>query len=429
MSLLSDDQVYYIGVELIALLVGGYLLALLVRRLNASRAGLAVGSAIGAAFALRLLAAAGLEQTSIAGDLRGGDELLFLSNASVIAEFHGIGSEPSTDALTSEFHTFFFSLVKRMLDPAPPFMLRILVIAVAVAGIAFLAAGVWELAGPKAATLAAWIVALEPTHVFFSGILHKEPFMFLAEGLLVFGGARIWKRGDLSALVPLVLGCLLAIVTRPYVGWFFVAAAAAVVLHASIRRRRTDRSLALLAAAVLLAGVFVPVAWDKSSSERLGELQASQDANASDEDANLSLEAVDYSTRFDVIVNLPKRIRDVVLRPYPWQQENTSQRLGVLGTLVMLTSLLLLTSAMIRNRSAVMQRAGPLIYPALFALVAYSLSAGNAGTAFRYRTHVVALMLCVLVTLREQRSEARARRSKMRPAPGFRALARTGPAS
>ena len=77
----------------------------------------------------------------------------------------------------------------------------------------------------------------------------------------------------------------------------------------------------------------------------------------------------------------------------------------MLGTLVLFAALILLAQQLIRNRSAIMQRAGPLIYPMLFMLWAYAISAGNAGTAFRYRTHVVALALCLLVVLREQRQQ------------------------
>ena len=46
-----------------------------------------------------------------------------------------------------------------------------------------------------------------------------------------------------------------------------------------------------------------------------------------------------------------------------------------------------------------MKRAGPFIYALFCLLIAYSLSAGNAGTAFRYRTHLVALAVCVAVAL------------------------------
>jgi hypothetical protein len=36
-----------------------------------------------------------------------------------------------------------------------------------------------------------------------------------------------------------------------------------------------------------------------------------------------------------------------------------------------------------------------------FLLISYALSAGNAGTGFRYRTHVVLLAVAVLAALRE----------------------------
>jgi hypothetical protein len=292
------------------------------------------------------------------------------------------------------------------------------VISFAVVGLTLLAAAVYELAGPRPAWIAAWLLALEPTGVFFSGLLHKEPFMFLAEGMVVFGGAVLWKRGDLRALIPMVLGCLIATATRPYVGWFLAAAAAFVALHASLKCGSATRSLALSAIILALMAAFVPTVWQATSAENLKELQQSQDANARDEQANLSLEHVNYSSRGKVVANLPKRIRDVIFKPYPWQVANTSQQLGVLGTLVMFVGLLLLIGALFQNGGAVMARAGPLVYPALLLLVAYSLSAGNAGTAFRYRTHVVGLMLCLLLVLRQQRSEARA---VVERTPGYKA--------
>ena len=37
--------------------------------------------------------------------------------------------------------------------------------------------------------------------------------------------------------------------------------------------------------------------------------------------------------RGKLVVNLPKRMLDVVTRPYPWQIQNTSQQLGAFGSL------------------------------------------------------------------------------------------------
>jgi hypothetical protein len=398
----SETQVYQNECVLIALAGSILLLVFLMRYLRRAHPGLLIGNAVAAAFGLRVIAALGLDQTPIARELRGGDELLFLSQAQGISNWDLV-STANVDALTKHFHYFFFSLNYRVFDLVPQMMLRVEVIAFSVAGLALMAAAVHELAGPRPARIAAWILALEPASIFFSGILHKEPFMFLAEGLFAYGGAKLWKRGDFRALVPMVLGCLIATATRPYVGWFLAAATAVVMLHAGLRRNSASTSFALVTVVVVLMGAFFPVVWNASSKQKLSSLQQSQDANAGDSDANLALERVDYSSRDKVILNLPKRVLDVVTKPYPWQLQNTSQQLGLFGTMFLFVGLILLFAQLIRNGKVVMKRAGPLVYPALFLLVAYSLSAGNAGTAFRYRTHIVAFLVAVLVVLREER--------------------------
>jgi hypothetical protein len=223
--------------------------------------------------------------------------------------------------------------------------------------------------------------------------------------MVAFGGAVVWKRGKLYALAPTVAGCLIALATRPYVGWFLAAAAALVFLHAGLTRLHGLRALAVTVGMVAVIGAFVPIFLQKSSHESLKTLQASQDANAADRKANLSLERVDYSARGKIIINLPKRIADVITRPYLWQTQNASQQLGVIGTLAVLGSLFLLLGAIRRDRRAVMKRAGPLVYPGLLMLCAYALSAGNAGTAYRYRTHIMAIALALIVVLREHRRE------------------------
>jgi len=405
----SDSHLYNLVCDSLALLVGGYLAIYVLGRLKRSRPDLAIGKPMALAFLLRFLGASSVGLFSISQDLRGPDEQTWFARATDLATHTGLFSDPSTDALTTKLHVFLISINDRLLDPAPHMMERIEFISLAIVGLALMATAVYDLAGPKAATIAAWILAIEPTNVFFSGVIHKEPLMYLSEGLLAYGGARMWKRGELSAVLPLVMGCLIAIATRPYVGWFFLAAAAAVSLHASLRRLDGDLSLAFLAVGILAFAIFVPIALSKSSDKELKSVQQSQDANASDSNANLSLEKVDYSTREKVILNLPKRIRDIVLRPYPWQVANTSQQLGVLGTMVLFVGLILLITSVFKHGGTILRRAGPLVYPALFALIAYALSTGNAGTAYRYRSHVVGLMLCLLVVLREQRAEERAR--------------------
>ena len=308
-----------------------------------------------------------------------------------------------TDALTGELYKFVFAGQMRVLD-SPDLVLRITQAGIAVAGLVLLATAVYELAGPRAAVIAAWVLAFEPSNVFFSTLLHKEPNLLLAGGLVAFGGASMWKSARLQYLWPITLGCLVAVATRPYAGWFLIAAGAAITLHVGIRARTEGaRSLTLVALVVLLGAISAPTVWEASTHESLQQnLQSSQNANASD-NSNLSLERVDFSTRGAIIVNLPKRIVDVLTRPYPWQLGNTSQQLGLLGTIFAFTCFWLLALELWRARGHVMDRAGPLVYVGFFTLIAYSLSAGNAGTAFRYRMHIVALAICLLVVLRELR--------------------------
>jgi hypothetical protein len=73
------------------------------------------------------------------------------------------------------------------------------------------------------------------------------------------------------------------------------------------------------------------------------------------------------------------------------------------------------------NRGDVLPRAGPILYPMLFLLIAYSLSAGNAGTGFRYRTHLVTLGVAAVAVLREHALRRR------RDAQGAAALPEAGP--
>ncbi len=409
MSETTDQAVYDVLAALVTLLAVGYGLFLLVRWLGRKRPDLSIGLPIALALAFRVLAAVVVTSTGFGSTLRGGDELLFLQQATGISSAP-FGGAAWTDAFTGELYKLVFATQILALDP-PQFAMRITQAGIAVAGLVLLAAAVYELAGPRAALIAAWVLALEPSSLFFSTLLHKEPNMLLAGGLVAFGGALLWKRGDLRSMWPIVLGCLIAVGTRPYAGWFLIAAGAAIMLHAGLKAQRggANRSIILVAIVVLFAAISAPTILEASTEESLDtNVQQSQDANASD-DSNLRLERVDFSTRSAIVVNLHRRVLDVLTRPYPWQLENTSQQFGVIGSLFALTVFSLLARELWRARGSIMARAGPLIYVGFFLLIAYSLSAGNAGTSFRYRMHVVAIAVCLLVVLtvlRERRQAA-----------------------
>jgi hypothetical protein len=396
----TDQQIYDILAGFATVLLVAYGLFALVRFLARGRPGLAIGIPIAAAAAIRGFAAIGVSLTSIGSELRGGDETFFLFEARNIAD-SGFGSADWIGALTGKLHEFVLAVQVWAFDSSE-LVLRFAEIGLAVAGLALLATAVHELAGPRAAVLAAWLLALEPSGIFFSSLMHKESPMFLAEGLVAFGGARMWKRGDLTSLAIVTFGCLVAVATRPYAGWFLIAAGAAITLHSGLRSTRKNEvgAIGLIAAVVLVGAVFAPTVWEASSDESLEQnVQEPQDFNASNDEANLSLEQVDFSTREAIIINFPVRAWDVTFRPYIWEVGSASQRIGAIGGLFALAMLGALAYAVIRRRGEIVSRAGPLLYLGFFLLVAYSLSTGNAGTGFRYRTHLLAVALCVIASL------------------------------
>jgi hypothetical protein len=225
----------------------------------------------------------------------------------------------------------------------------------------------------------------------------------------------IWQRLDVRGCLPCALGGLIAVETRSYAGWFLVSAAAFLLLHSALRHMDRPLRAMPIIYAVLIAGFLVtPVLLQASSKRNLQVLQQSQNANAAGTATgangdNLKLEQVDLSTRGAILQHLPRRIRDLTVRPYPWQLGDTSQRFGAIGTLFAYAVVLMLLRYAWLSRGRIFARVAPLLYPLLFLLVAYSLSVGNAGTGFRYRTHLVTLAVGAMVVLREHVMRERVR--------------------
>src|SRR4051795_11911965 len=320
------------GVVLTVLVVGGVLWYLLTS-LARSRPGLRIGAPVLAGVGIRLAAIAGMGATGLGSTLRGGDELTFIGQARFLAEQPlGRGTLPHAPY---RLHTDLFA-VQLKLGFLTEGAIRVTQIGIATAGAILIAAAVYDLAGGRAARLAAWLIAFSPAAIFFDSVLHKEPLMALAGGLVVFGGTMCWLRLDVRGILVCALGGLIAVETRPYAGWFLVSAAVLLLLHAALRNLdRPLRAMPAIYAVALIAFVATPVLVQASSKESLEPLQQSQDANAagaalgtgSHNTSNLALERVNLSTRSAILTNLPTRVRDLVVRPYPWQLANPSQGL------------------------------------------------------------------------------------------------------
>ena len=429
---MSGTALYEFECMLLAALLTAFGLAWVVRRMGRTRPGLAIGAAVGVGLSLRLGSALGVSVIGLGTTLRGGDEVGILARAREVAA-SSLDSSLWIPSKTHRLHEIVFALQIK-LGAFPETALRVTQVAIAMLGIILVVVAVYDLAGVRAARTSAWLLALEPAGILFNSILHREPLLTLASGLIVFGGSKMWVRLEMRGLTLMALGCAIAISTRPYAGWFLITGSVLLVLHASMRQMGSRvRSVPLVYAVAIVAAVAAPTILKLTSQSSLEQnLQSSQDANTSENSErgsansnNLSLERVDFSTRSDLLRNLPRRVRDVVLRPYPWQVQNTSQRLGAIGTIVVLVALFLLVRYARRTRGQILAISAPILYPGLALLVAYALSVGNAGTGFRYRTHLVLLGLAVLIVLREHalRGEAAAaERASDTPVAGAPAL-------
>jgi len=412
---LVDHSLHATEAVVLATLLVGFGLAHVLRRLRRTRPKFSVGKAVCVGLGLRLTAMAGVAATGLGSTLRGGDEVEFLRDARAVAQ-SSFDSGMWFPTNTHRLHELVFAFQIKLAD-FPDAALRVTQTGIAMLGIVLVLAAIHDLAGPRAALIGAWVLALEPAGILFNSILHREPLLVLASGLVVLGGTKIWAKLDLGGVAMLALGCTIAIATRPYAGWFLITGGILLILHASVRHSLSRvRSVPLVYAVAIVVAVAAPAVLKLTSQDSLEQnLQVSQDYNTSASAVrdgantnNLALERVDFSSRSDLVANLPRRVRDVVLRPYPWQIQNTSQQLGAIGTIVVLIALVLLFRYTRRNWGRVFAIAAPILYPALGLLVAYALSVGNAGTGFRYRTHLVLLGLAALIVLREHALTERA---------------------
>jgi len=406
---MSDATLYNILCVVLMVLVVSFGLAYALRRLRRTRPEFEIGRPIAVALVLRLVTVVGVSLSGAGLMLRGGDENTFLADARLIAA-SSFDSELWFPGQFHRLHEIVFALQMKLGD-FPEGAMRVTQVGMALLGIILILAAVYDLAGPRAARVGAWVFALEPASNLYNGILHREPMLVLASGLVILGGVKIWNKLEWRGVLMIVLGCAIAAGIRPYAAWFLMAGGMLLILHAAIRQvGSTLRSLPFIYGGVVAIVLAMPWALNLTSDEKLeAVLQNSQNANTNPYTMrgggvglnNLSLERVDFSSRTGVVTNLPIRIRDILLRPYPWQLQNTAQRLGAIGTMVALAGLFLLLRYLRRNRGRIMTVAAPVIYPAIFLTIAYALSVGNAGTGFRYRTHLVVLGLTIMVILRE----------------------------
>lgn len=391
----TDAQLYEAEAALLAILVSGIGLAWLARTVR--RRGLEVAWFVGAAFAARLTVVFAFPLLGSAGDdLRGDDDQLFQNQASHLSDLP-LDHELWWDSVTGELHVALFAALMKFLGGPGGTPLRVVQAALASVAIVLIALAVQRVADRRVAIATGWFLALEPSNVLFTTILQKEALVLVGEGLLLVGLARTWTRRDLSGLWVAAVGILVALGTRTYIGVALTAAALLVVAHllwvGMGSERRTYRPAAAGVIVALVLGITAAAALG-SGLDRIQTLQEEQLGT----NTNLQLEPVDFTTPGGFARALPRRMLEFAFRPFPWQAENASQLLGVFGTLVAWSLYALLAVGLWRARAQA-RRVAPFLYVAACLVVGYALSLANAGTGFRHRVHLVAVLVAAVAIL------------------------------
>lgn len=396
--MISDDRLLYDALIItLTILSLAWLVVWLTRLLARRRPDLRIGHALFAASVVRLLSAALFAAVPPLRPTRGPDEGLWLQYADRLIEDTGaLGDMPG--ALLGNLHVAYMAFAQLVLDPTSDYPLRVGMIALSVCAIATVSVAVADLAGCRAGIATAWILAFEPNNIFFSGLLHKEAPMLLAEGLVILGCVWMYQRRDPLAAGVLALGLVVAGLTRPYAGGALAVAGMAACAHAALRPLGADRRRAprLFVAVLVVAAVLVSVA--PSPGSILNRLQESQNANATDT-SNLRLAPIDLTSVGSAAEDTASRVAALLLQPYPWQVANTSQRFGVVGTLIAWTMLLVTTVLAFARFRYARTRLPPMLYVVVLLTLAYALSTGNAGTGFRYRTHLLVGITATMASL------------------------------
>ena len=407
---LGEDRVLYgIVVSLITAVAAGWLVAAVIARLRRARPELRIGQPVLLAGAARVACAGLFAAVPTLQAVRPPDETQFLSEANAL--LHGGAIVNHGNGIWSPWggllHSYTFAGQIKVFGDGGDFHLRLTEIGLAVIAIVLVAAAVYDLAGPHAARLTAWLLAVEPSNVFFSGILHKESLLLLAGGLLIFGGAQVYTRRSWTGAVYMAAGVMLALMTRPYAALALGAAGLAITLHAGLRRLGPSRRRALGLSAVCGVLLVGGTAYFLHRSDLLRSLQFSQDSYVRDP-SNLALKPVDVSTPAALISNLPVRVGGFLFQPFPWQVGDTSQRFGVLGTSIAWLLLAMFVALVVARRKAVPSAVLPLVYVFIPVTIVYALTTGNAGTGFRYRTHALVAVCAGVCVLMPKRAGKRA---------------------
>jgi hypothetical protein len=368
-----------------------------------------------------------------------GRKLTSTDEAAFLATTHALAARPLTDGswLSMTFHwteVVPWALTFKVFGNCGVLPLRLEQIGFSLAAVVIVSGTASKIGGPRAGLIAAWVAALEPSTIYFSGLLHQESLCMLGEALLLAALVDAWTRlrardrFTCKTVCLALAGLALIFGTRSYMAFFAGVAVVLVVLGAALcRRLGISRGLVVLGAGALLLAAAGIIAAPHVVPHSLAGLQHQLDFDYVG--ANLPLGRTDVLTSTGLGKTVVLRGLDLILRPYPWQLGSTSQQVAVAGTLLWYA--MLIVTAGLALRVGFDERLVPVLILFLCETVGFALTLVDAGEGFRHRINLILMLAVVLAVLadrllparspsplRHQMGRVPARRVRSRPARG-----------
>ncbi len=403
-SWLFRAEVSLIVGSVVVLLLWGLMLALDRRGFTASyRWPICVG------FILRLIAVGfAAAVPSIGHKLTSTDEAAFLATTRALSHLPlASGSWLSMSVHWTEVIPW--ALTLKVFGNVGPLPLRLEQIGLSLAAVIGISSTAGRIGGRRAGLIAAWILAVEPSSVYFAGLLHQESLSMVGEALLLAALVDAWI-GDTRWWSPVVAGAAgLALIfgTRAYMAFFAGVAAILVLAGAGLcRNLGLSRGLAVLSAGTVLVGLAGVVAAPHLVPGSLQNLQ--HQLNLSYAGANLPLPHATVTSSTGLLKTIVSRSVDLLVRPFPWQVGSSAQKAAVVGTLVWYV--LVLITVILTFQQGLDDRLVPVLILSACETIGFALTLVDAGEGFRHRVNLVLLLAVPLGVMLARWWSARHRR-------------------
>jgi hypothetical protein len=186
-----------------------------------------------------------------------GHKLSSTDEAAFIATTHRLAALPLSDGkwLSMAVHwteVIPWALTLKVFGDCGTLPLRLEQIGLSLTAVIIVSATASRVGGRRAGLIAAWVAAIEPSSVYFAGLIHQEPLCMVGEALLLAALVDLWIRrptgGRLTwqTAVTGLVGLALIYGTRSYMA-FFAGVAVILVLFGAGLCNRLGLSRGLLA--------------------------------------------------------------------------------------------------------------------------------------------------------------------------------------